>query len=247
MQLEILRKIGLSNGEIKVYNALLDLGTSSLNHIHEKIRIERRNIYDILNKLIERGLIGYAAENKRKVYNISNPDKIIGYIEEKKNEFDNVKNEINIEMPAILERYNSKKSKINAQICRGANGVKAVYEDILKCKEHYFIGGGRYVMKNMPNYWNNFNLRRIKSKIKFYNLIRYDLKNEIIPLKYEYIKVLPKDFSANPNVIFIWGNKTANVLFDDEFFAFVIESRQIAENYRKYHKYLWDKVAKNCK
>ena len=147
-------------------------------------------------------------------------------------------------MPAILERYNSKKSKINAQIYRGANGVKAVYEDILKCKEHYFIGGGRYVMKNMPNYWNNFNLRRIKSKIKFYNLIRYDLKNEIRPLKYEYIKVLPKDFSANPNVIFIWGNKTANVLFDDEFFAFAIESRQIAENYRKYHKYLWDKVAK---
>ena len=244
MQLEILRKIGLSNGEIKVYNALLDLGTSSLSHIHEKTRIERRNIYDILNKLIERGLIGYAAENKRKVYRISNPDKIIGYIEEKKNEFDNVKDEINLEMPAILERYNSKKSKINAQIYRGTNGVKAVYEDILKCKEHYFIGGGRYVMKNMPNYWNNFNLRRIKSKIKFYNLIRYDLKNEIRPLKYEYIKVLPKDFSANPNVIFIWGNKTANVLFDDEFFAFVIESRQIAENYRKYHKYLWDKVAK---
>ena len=247
MQLEILRKIGLSNGEIKVYNALLDLGTSSLNHIHEKTRIERRNIYDILNKLIERGLIGYAAENKRKVYSISNPDKIIGYIEEKKNEFDNVKDEINLEMPAILERYNSKKSKINAQIYRGTNGVKAVYEDILKCKAHYFIGGGRYVMKNIPNYWNNFNLRRIKSKIKFYNLVRHELKKEIKPLKYEYIKLLRKDFSAHPNVIFIWGNKTANVLFDDEFFAFVIESRQIAENYRKYHKYLWDNVAKNCK
>ena len=53
MTLEILRKIGLSEGEIKVYNALLDLGTSSLNQIHEKTGIERRNIYDILNKLIE--------------------------------------------------------------------------------------------------------------------------------------------------------------------------------------------------
>ena len=244
MSLEILRKIGLSDGEIKVYNALLDLGTSSLNQIHENTGIERRNIYDILNKLIEKGLIGYITENKRKVYSITAPNKILGYIEERKHEIDNIKYEINLEMPAIVERYNSKKSKISAQVLRGSNGVKAIYEDILNYKVHYFIGGGRYVMKNLPHFWDNFNLRRIKEKIKFYNLIRYELKNEIKQLKYEYIKVLPKAFSANPNVIFIWGNKVANVLFEDEFFAFVIESSQIAENYKKYHKYLWDNVAK---
>ena len=243
MSLEILRKIGLSDGEIKVYNALLDLGTSSLNQIHENTGIERRNIYDILNKLIEKGLIGYITENKRKVYSITAPNKILGYIEERKHEIDNIKYEINLEMPAIVERYNSKKSKISAQVLRGSNGVKAIYEDILNYKVHYFIGGGRYVMKNLPHFWDNFNLRRIKEKIKFYNLIRYELKNEIKQLKYEYIKVLPKAFSANPNVIFIWGNKVANVLFEDEFFAFVIESSQIAENYKKYHKYLWDSIA----
>ncbi len=244
MALEILRKIGLSDGEIKVYNALLDLGSSSLNHIHEKARIERRNIYDILNKLIGRGLIGYVIENKRKVYSISNPNKILGYIEERKNDFDKIKEEISSEMPAIFEKFNSKKLKINAQIYRGTNGVKAIYEDILNYKVHYFIGGGRYVMKNLPNYWNNFNLRRIKSKIKFYNLVRYELKDRIQKLPYEYIKVLPREFSGNPNVIFIWGNKVANVLFEEEFFAFVIESRQIADNYQRYHNYLWNKIAK---
>jgi len=245
MTLEILRKIGLSDGEIKVYNALLDLGKSSLNNIHEKTAIERRNIYDILNKLIERGLAGYVMENKRKFFNITNPNKIFGYIEEKKHDLDEIKEQINAEMPVIFEKYNDKKLKINAQIFRGFNGVKAIYEDILDYKEHYFIGGGRYVMKNLPNYWNNFNLRRIKNKIKFYNLIRYELRNEIKPLKYEYIKVLPKELSANPNVIFIWGNKIANVLFEDEFFAFIIESKQIAENYKRYHKYLWENVAKS--
>ena len=243
MSLEILRKIGLSDGEIKVYNALLDLGSSSLNQIHEKTAIERRNIYDILNKLIEKGLIGYVIENKRKIYSITHPNKIIGYIEEKKHEFDKIKQEINTEMYSILTKYSSKKPKINAQIFRGINGVKAIYEDILNYKVHYFIGGGRYVMKNLPHFWDNFNLRRIEKNIKFYNLIRYELKNEIKQLKYEYIKVLPKAFSANPNVIFIWGNKVANVLFEDEFFAFVIESSQIAENYKKYHKYLWCNVA----
>lgn len=245
MALEILRKIGLSDGEVKVYSALLDLGSSSLNQIHEKTGIERRNIYDILNKLIEKGLIGYIIENKRKVYGITHPTKILGYLEEKKLEFDKTKEKINAEIPTILEKYNSKKSKINAQIFRGTNGVKAIYEDILNYKVHYFIGGGRYVMKNLPSYWENFNLRRIESKIKFYNLVRHELRGQIKKLKYESIKFLPKAFSTNPNVIFIWGNKVANVLFEEEFFAFVIESKQITENYKKYHKYLWDNVAKS--
>src|SRR3989344_208463 len=244
MTLEILRKIGLSDGEIKVYNALLDLGKSSLNNIHEKTAIERRNIYDILNKLIERGLAGYVMENKRKFFNITNPNKIFGYIEEKKHDLDEIKEQINAEMPVIFEKYNDKKLKINAQIFRGFNGVKAIYEDILDYKEHYFIGGGRYVMKNLPHFWENFNLRRIKAKIKFYNLIRSDIKDEINALQYEHIKVLPKAFDGNPNVIFIWGDKVANVLFMDELFAFVIENKEIAENYKKYFRYLWDNIAK---
>lgn len=244
MALEILRKIGLSEGEIKVYNSLLDLGHSSLNQIHEKTGIERRNIYDILNKLIERGLTGYITENKRKVYSISSPKKILGYVEEKKHELDKIKHELDIEMPLIMDRYASKKSKIGAQIYRGTNGIKAIYEDILNYKEHYFIGGGRYVMKNLPHFWENFNLRRIKSKIRFYNLVREELKGGIKRLKYEHIKYLPKEFSGSPNVIFIWGNKVANILFADEFFAFIIESKEVADNYRGYHKYLWENVAK---
>ena len=244
MALEVLRKIGLSEGEVSVYSALLDLGRAPLNSIHEKTGIERRNIYDILNKLIERGLVIYVTENKRRVFSISPPNKILGYIEEKKHELDKIKDEINSEMPSITERYNSKKFKIDAQIFRGQNGVKAIYEDILNYKEHYFIGGGRYVMKHMPHFWENFNLRRIKSKNKFYNLVRYELEGEIIPLKLEYIKVLPKEFSGSPSVVFIWGDKVANVLFTDEFFAFVIESKEVAENYKKYHKYLWKNVAK---
>ena len=62
MELEYLRKIGLTSGEIKVYSAVLEIGASSLNKIHEKTGIERRNIYDILNKLIEKGLVSYVIE-----------------------------------------------------------------------------------------------------------------------------------------------------------------------------------------
>lgn len=66
MELEYLKKIGLTNGEIKVYSAVIESGISPLNKIHEKTAIERRNIYDILNKLIEKGLISYTQEKGKK-------------------------------------------------------------------------------------------------------------------------------------------------------------------------------------
>ena len=59
----------------------------------------------------------------------------------------------------------------------------------------------------------------------------------------EEVRFLPKEFSGNPAVVGIFGNKVVNFLFTEDFFAFVIESKEIAENYGAYHKYLWNNVA----
>ena len=245
MVLEILRKVGLSEGEIKVYSSLLDLGKAPLNKIHERTGIERRNIYDILNKLIERGLVTYIKENKRRLFEISHPNKIIGYVEEKKHELDITKQEIEKELPSIIEKYNFKKPDINAEIFRGIEGVKAVWEDMLNYKEVYWIGSGRYVPKRLSIWFSNYNRRRVKQKVKWLNLMRNEMKKEIKkPLEFEQIKFLPKEFSGNPTAIGIYGNKIVNFLLGEDFFAFVIENKEIAENYKKYHKFLWN-IAQN--
>ena len=244
MELEILEKIGLSKGEIKIYNSILDLGSASINKIHEKTGIERRNIYDIINKLIDRGLVSCITENKKRFFQTTHPNKIIGYVEEKKQDLDKIKGELIKEIPRIIKKFQAKKPDIKAEIYRGKEGIKAVWEDMLNYKENYFIGSGRYAMKLMPNFWYNFNKRRIKLKVKWYNLLREEMKKEVKPEKYEFIKFLPEEFSVNTLVIFIYGNKVANVLWSPDFFAFLIESKEIAENYKKYHKYLWDNIAK---
>jgi len=54
MEIKELEIFGLSRGEIKVYSAILEIGVSKINNIHEKTGLERRGIYDIINKLIEK-------------------------------------------------------------------------------------------------------------------------------------------------------------------------------------------------
>ena len=245
MTLEVLRKIGLSDGEIKVYQAVLDLGMAPLNKIHEKTGIERRNIYDILNKLIEKGLVGYIDENKKRTFQITSPNKLIGYIDEKKKELDNSKKLIEVEMPNIIEKFKAKKPGIKAEVFRGIEGIKAVFEDSLNYSEAYWIGGGRYLPKMYPNWFFAWNERRAKKKVKWIYLMRNELRAEYKPFAFETVKFLPKEFSGTPTVTAVWGNRVVQLVLGEELFAFIIESEELAENYKKYHKYLWDKVAKN--
>ena len=244
MALDILQKIGLSKGEVKVYEALLDSGKSSASTIHGKTGIERRNVYDILGKLIERGLVAYITENKRRLFQAGHPTKIISYIEERQGELEKVKRDAELEIPSILEKFSLKKPAIDAEVFRGVEGMKAVWMDILNCPEIRWIGSGRYVPKRLPQFFAAWNRRRVKLGIPMFNLMRVELKKEIKVLyELEYLRFLPKEFSGNPAAIGIFGDKTASLLLGEEYFAFVIESKELAENYRKYFQYLWDHVA----
>ncbi|MEI7719055.1 MAG: helix-turn-helix domain-containing protein [archaeon] len=244
MSLEVLRKIGLSDGEIKVYQAVLDIGNAPLNKIHERTGIERRNIYDILNKLIEKGLVAYIDENKKRTFQITSPNKLVSYVEDKKKELDNSKKLIEDELPNILSKFNSKKSEIQAEVFRGIEGIKAVFEDSLNYPETYWIGGGRYLPKKYPDWFFSWTARRAKKKVKWIYLMRHELRPEYKPFPYETVKFLPAEFSGTPTVTAVYGDKVVQLMLGEELFAFVIESKDLAENYKKYHKYLWDKVAK---
>ena len=232
----------MSEGEISVYSAILNLGIAPVNSIHEKTGIERRNIYDILNKLIDRGLITYYRENKRRIFRVSHPNKILSYVEEKKDELERTKGSISQQIPELIKKYKLIKPDIDAEIFRGKEGVKTVWEDMLNYKDTYWIGSGRYVPLKLPIWFANWNNRRVKKKVKWHNILRYEAKEGFKKFKFEYTKLLPRDFSGNPTVICTYGDKTINFLFGEDYFAFVIESKRLAENYRRYHKYLWDNL-----
>jgi hypothetical protein len=75
--------------------------------------------------------------------------------------------------------------------------------------------------------------------------MRDEMRSENVKaFPFEHQKFLPKEFSGNPTVICIYGNKVVNFLYGESLFAFVIESKELADNYKSYHKYLWDKVAR---
>ncbi len=241
MKIKEMGDIGLTQGEIKVYSAILNIGSSSINIIHEKTGLERRAIYDIINKLIEKGLITYTLEKGKRTYQLAPPKRLQEEVDKRINklkEFEKI-------IPKITEIYKTNKPKTNIEVFRGKESIKSVFEDMLNHKNVYSISGGWNIVREFPYYWPQYDKRRIKAKSIWHNLVRHEWKGKEQPTtKFVKFKFLPEEFSGNPIVILIYGNKVANVSWGEEYFVFVLESKAIAENYKKYFKYLWDKVAK---
>ena len=59
MDTKILEDIGLTNAEIKVYLALLELGSSTAGHILEKSGLQNSVVHMTLHKLIDKGFITF--------------------------------------------------------------------------------------------------------------------------------------------------------------------------------------------
>jgi sugar-specific transcriptional regulator TrmB len=236
----LLKEIGLSNGEVKVYSALLSYGKAQVSKLHERTGIERSNIYGILNKLVERGLVSYIYENKKRFFQLSHPSKIGSYIEEKKQVLEKNQVELDKVLPSLVKQFNSVIPETRAEIYRGTEGVKASWMEQLDYSEIFWIGSGRYVPKKFPTFFAQWNRKRVKKKIPIHNLLKLEMKNEVKkPLELEYARFLPKELSGNPTVIGVYGNKVANWIYGDNLSAFVIEDKDLAESYRKYFKYLW--------
>src|SRR3989338_4393433 len=168
MNLGNLKELGLSDGQIAVYSATLELGTSTLNSIHEKTGIERRNIYDILNKLIEKGFISYTVERGKKTYQSTHPNNIKEQLKIKEKALLEIENQL----PQINALFNTSKPNIRAEVYRGNDAIKALLNESLEYKETYWIGGNSGIESTkLKNWFKHWMARRVEKKRKMYDLV----------------------------------------------------------------------------
>ena len=243
MNLEFLKELDLSDGQIRVYGAVLELGISTLQKIQEKTGIERRNIYDILNKLIEKGLVSYTVEKGKRTYQCTHPQKIYEEIKRKQK----VLSQLEQEIPQMTALFNISKPEIRAEIFRGNEAIKALLDEALEHKASYWIGGNSGIEDTpLKNWFSHWMQKRIEKKHVMYDLVDYGTHlrglapKDITKHKKEYYKYcqLPKQLQS-PMVIIIFGNKVAQILWKKQSFAFVLESADIKESFMKYFHYFW--------
>lgn len=241
MNEELLRGIGLTDTEIRAYLSLLSLGSTSAGKIVTETGIHRKNLYDALNKLTEKGLVTYVVENKIRYFQAKDPENLIRFLEERKNRISEKEEELKRKLPALKQMSGSLTPEIESEVYRGTEGIKTILKECLNYNEILFIGATGDVEDRLPYFWPSYNKKRQKLRSKWKLLLIHEAKNKpITKSKYYDYRILPGVLSG-PNVIYIYGDYVANVLWLEKPVAFVVKHKDLSRNYRRYFKYLWDK------
>lgn len=237
MDTEILEDLGLTNTEIKVYITLLELGSSTAGAILDKSKLPNSTVHRDLNSLIEKSLINFVLEGKRKIYQATNPENFHNFIDEKRQRFDEI-------LPELKKKQKSAKTKETATIYKGIRGIKEIYSIMrnTKSKEYNSFGGGEQCVNRMGEFWwENHHQKRIANRLPSRQVFDETVKEIgqfLNKQPISKVKFLSKEFASFQETVIV-GDKVAINVFTENPYGFLIEDKNVAESYKKYFELLW--------
>ncbi|MBI2044887.1 ArsR family transcriptional regulator [Candidatus Pacearchaeota archaeon] len=234
MDSKILEEAGLSRGEAEIYLILLKIGEATASQIAKHTKIARPNVYDYLNKLRKKELISFINKNNKTHYIPSDPEKIVDYMDEKKERILN-------NLDSLLNIYQSKKEMPLVEVYEGVEGFKTLMNDIIKVGQNFVGWGGSDKVRNyLPDYVvDRYLLLRKKNNIKGKMLY----VEQESPLKTELtsFKKIPTEF-ASPSTTLIYGDRVASMIYTLIPVIIIIKSRELSNSYKKHFELLWKRA-----
>ncbi len=242
MHTEVLSKLDLSKNESKIYETLLAEGESPIGLIASKSKINRRNIYDSMNRLIEKGLVFEILQKNENRYKAVDPRKLMEGLKEKEAALEAI-------LPDLEKMYNSKPHQEEVYVYRGIEGWKNFMRDILRTKEEvYIIGGkGAWAEPKIATFRERFLKDAQKANIKMNVLYDAEIKksnHKILDILKSNARFLPEQFSTSAAVT-VFGNqivvqsdiKVGEI--NENAVSTVIINQSIADTFRIWFKLMW--------
>ena len=241
-----LTNVGFTAGEEKAYIALLKLGSSTTGPIAKEAGVSRSKLYEILEKLIRKGIVSHYKQNNISYFKAAPPERIVEFLEKKEKEMETQKKLFQQSLPFFENFIGQKELKKEAEVFEGMEGIKNIREQALsKMREGetmlYFgnpASGHEYVL----GYWDDWNQRRIAKKISakiIYNQDAVKFGERRKKQSYTNVKYLPQK-GLTEAWIEIYNDTVAIIIKKYTPMSIVINNKYIAESFKTYFSILWN-------
>ncbi len=234
---EILQELGFSNRESICYTALLELGSSKTGAIIKKTGIPSSKIYEVLDKLVQRGLVSFIIKDNVKHFQASNPETLMNILDEKKRRLKQILPEL------LLKQKLSKKQSV--EMFEGSKAVFTLFINLIadaKPKEPYFVFSLNEENKSEQAniFFKNLVLRRHEKglDVRLLKNIDFYIKEKHTKLKLRYT-----DFNF-PQGITIFRDYVIILSWVDSPVAIKIESEVFADQQREFFLDIWKSAKK---
>ena len=233
---DVLRDLGLSDKEIRVYLSLLGLGVSKVQGIAKHSKLLRTTVYEILESLISKGLVSYSIKSGVRHFEAAEPSKLRYMVEEKQRKI----LEIIPELEAIARGV---KEKPRVEAYEGREGLKTFMRNVIreKIKEMHAFGAEGKFRDMFGYFFTSWDRERVKNgillRIIYNERIRDKKLREGIP--HSSMRFLPSRYKF-PSTTIVYGDNVGIVLWSAEPLAISIKSGEIAKSYENFFELLWD-------
>lgn len=243
MHTAILQSLGLSPNEAKIYEALITFGGSGVSTISLRSAVHRRNAYDALHRLIEKGLVSEVFSQGETVYEAVEPGKLMEFVKEQ---------ELMLEeaLPGMYKTFRTQRAPQQAYIYKGVEGMKNFLREALKVgKDMYeFSAKGGWFDPRLTTFTHWFLKEAKRKKMTFHHIFDWEVQERVphIPaLVGKPYKFAPKKYTSE-SAIEIFGDHVVTFTglgfgkLEDDLTIFVMVSPRLAESYRIWWQMMWD-------
>lgn len=239
--IEDLTKLGLTNGEARVYLSMIQTGPSKVGKIVELSRVSYSKVYGVLDRLILKGLASYNIQNNIKYFQSLEPTRLNDYVEKKEDELREQKRQVTEIIKNLTNTvYASKRS--TSEIFTGEKSLRSAYTILLSNSKkgdvlRYFYPYPDAHEKATPFYYRLYKYQKSK-RIVERGIVTLDFKNS------KHYKEIPKDIKLRyvgyplPGTIDIFTDKLLIVDWSTTT-GILITSSEITSIFIDYFDNIW--------
>jgi len=248
--ISLLKKVGLSEEEARVYLVSLELGAEAASVIADRVKLKRGQTYNLLKSLIQRGLIQEFERSGTKHFVASSPETVLSLIDRKDEELQRKRSELLSALPELETVRTKIASPPKIRFFQGLEGVKEVLTEIISVgnseiaafldleKRHLQLG------PDASEFIDSFAAERIERNIWLYGIVPQDSlaredkrRGASGPIMRREFRTLP---GYNPTAeIYIYRGCISIVSTWKQKIGLTIEDESIFNTYLELHRSLW--------
>ncbi len=246
MNITDLKRIGLTDGEVRIYSALLDLGETTRTELAKKSGISPSKIYDVANRLLDKGVISAVTKKGVLHFSAANPARLNDFLEQKEREIQEEREIVSHLMPTLLAQYQQVREKTDIEVFYGWEGMKTAYSDLAnslsKGDTDYVFGASQGLDQSQADiffsqYYKLETKRGYATHIIFNENVRGNLeRTSFFRKKPHQIRFLHQDTFTEFN---FYKDTVLFVMLLKKPIVIRVTSKEAASSFRKFFETMW--------
>ncbi|MEI6587655.1 MAG: helix-turn-helix domain-containing protein [Candidatus Moraniibacteriota bacterium] len=241
MLLSTLKQIGLNDKQAKIYLAALELGETTIKEIAKKAEIKRTTIYDLVDEMLESGLLRQTVRGVRKKFIAASPEELQLLVQKREALLSQI-------MPALNSMSNVSNVKPKIRFHEGRDGLGEIYADTLRHSGEILAFASDDIVKVLGMDWAaRYIEQRIKKRIYYKGIVSYSalIEKEFTSKDQEQLrsaKMIDSKKYPFSNEIMIYGHQKIAIISPKDVMGIIIESAEIYRTQKSIFELLWDNL-----